>query len=367
MARYKHPPQGRIFFVFLLLSLFGSLISGCTTPENIGEADYLPLDTEEWQISTPGEQGINPHLIESFYADAAEMETLYGLLVIKDGALIAEKYFNGGSIDRRQDLASVTKSFTSALLGVALRDCDLESLDQKMVEFFPEYKDQLEDPRKMEITLENMVQMRSGYPWEEFTPPYLDQLFKSPRWIGHIVDFPLTSDPGTQFGYSNLTAHLTGVVVAKSCGQSLYSLAEDFIIEPIGGEMGTWPYDPSGFNYGSGALALTARDAARFGLLYLNGGRFQDEQIIPSEWVEASLARYSTGIYGDGLGGYLKDLGYGYFWWSASVGKHDFNYAWGHGGNLIVLLHDLNMVIVITADILPGMPGEESWKREGAC
>jgi CubicO group peptidase (beta-lactamase class C family) len=366
MSANTYPNQRRLILASLIFLLSFIIASGCSPQSSEGEVEYAPLDNGEWMISSPEEVGLNPRLLERFFEDAAEMETLYGLLVVKDGSLIAEQYFNGGSIDRRQDLASVTKSFTSALMGIAFRECDLEGIDQKMIEFFPEYADQLEDPRKSEITLENMLKMRSGYPWEEFTPPYMNQLFRSPRWIGHIVDFPLTSDPGTQFGYSNLTAHLTGVVVAKSCGQSLYILAEDYLMEPIDGEMGAWTYDPSGFNYGSGALALTARDAARFGLLYLNGGRFQDEQIIPSEWVEASLARYSTGIYGDGLGGYLKDLGYGYFWWSASVGKHDFNYAWGHGGNLIVLVHDLDMVIVTTADILPGMHGEESWKREGA-
>jgi len=352
----------RYSILFLLLVL----LAGCVPFSRGGEVEYSPQVREDWPVSTPEEQGLNPRQLTRLYQDAEKLDTLYGLLVIKNGYLVAEKYFNGSSINDRVDLASTTKSFTSALAGIALERGCLGDLEVRMVEFFPEYADQLEDSRKKEITLEQMLQMRSGYPWEEFTPPYLDQLFSSPRWIPHLVDFPLTSDSGTQFGYSNLTAHLTGVVISKACDQSLFSMAKEFIFEPIEGRIGTWLSDPGGYNYGSGALALTARDAARFGLLYLNGGRYQDRQVIPASWVEDSLQRYSTGIYGEGLGGYLKDLGYGYFWWSAKSGKHEFNYTWGHGGNLIVLVHDLDLVIVTTADILPGLSGEDSWEKEGA-
>ena len=328
--------------------------------------DYTPLERDGWLVSTPEEQGLDAKLVNHLYRDAEELDTLYGLLVIKNGYLVAEKYYKGRSLNSTDPLASVTKSFTSALAGIALEQGCLESLDVKMVDFFPEYAGQLEDPRKEQITLRQMLQMRSGYPWEEFVPPYLDQLFRAPNWIPHLDDFPLTSNPGTEFGYSNLTAHLAGVVVAKACGQSLYTLAEDYLFDPLEGKMGTWPSDPSGYNYGSGALALTARDAARFGLLYLNHGRFQDQQLIPAAYVEASLARYSTGIYGEGLGRYLRDIGYGYFWWSARSGDHEFNFAWGHGGNLIVLVHDLDLIVVTTADNLAGVFGEESWEKESA-
>ena len=349
--------------VFFLASF---LWGGCATISGMGEVDFAPLDRKDWPVSTPEEQGLKPKLVARFYQDAAELDTLYGLLVIKNGNLVAEKYFNGGSIDKRVDLASVTKSFTSALAGIALEEGCLENQDVPMVDYFPEYADRLEDPRKAEITLEQMLPMRSGYPWEEFTEPYFSELFRSGNWTPHILDFPLTSDPGTEFGYSNLTAHLAGIMVAKACGDSLAVMTEEYIMDPIDGKMGTWSYDPNGYNYGSGSLALTARDAARFGLLYLNGGRYKNNQVIPADWVEASLDRYSTGIYGEGLGRHLRDLGYGYFWWSATSGKHEFNYAWGHGGNLIVLVHDLDLVIVTTASILPGLSGEESWKKEGA-
>jgi CubicO group peptidase (beta-lactamase class C family) len=357
--------KSKYLSAFLLICLIGGIVGGCSSGEG-GQPDWAPAVREDWPVSTPREQGLNPVLVNQLYQDASELDTLYGLLLVKNGHLVAEEYFNGGEIDARTDLASVTKSFTSALMGIALEECYLDGVDQRMIEFFPAYKDKLDDPRKAEITIEQMLQMRSGYPWEEFTYPYLNTLFSSPDWLPFLVEFPLTSDPGTQFAYSNLTAHLTGVIVAKSCATGLAVLVEDYILGPIDAQMGTWAYDPNGFNYGSGSLALTARDAARFGRLYLENGVYQGWQVIPRGWVEKSLARYSTGIYNNRLGKYLVKVGYGYFWWSAKAGKHEFNYAWGHGGNLIVLVHDLDLVIVTTADTLPGLSGDESWEKEGA-
>jgi len=345
-----------------LAVLLPILLAGC----GMRSVDYTPIEREDFAVSNPEEQGLAPKLLDRFYKNAAELDTIYSLLVIKNSHLIAESYFNGGEMDKRADLASVTKSYTSALAGLALEQGCLPSLDLKLIDYFPEYKDQITDPRKLEITIEDLLKMRSGYPWEEFNPPYMSQLFSSPDWVPHMVDFPLVYDPGTEFGYSNLGAHLAGVIVARACGTGLLVFAEEYLFEPIDAQMGTWQYDPNNYYFGSGSLALTARNAAKFGLLYLNGGNYQDDQILPASWVEDSLNRYSNDIYGEQLGSYFKHLGYGYFWWSAEVGDHHFNYAWGHGGNLIVILPDLDMVIVTTASTLPGLEGEESWKKEGA-
>ena len=117
---------------------------------------------------------------------------------------------------------------------------------------------------------------------------------------------------------------------------------------------------------GGGDISFTARDVAKFGLLYLNDGVYEGKQIVPADWVRESLQTYSTGLYGDRLGSYFRDIGYGYLWWSARAGRHHFNYAWGHGGNLIILLDELDMVIVTTANPLHGVWVEEAWEKEGA-
>jgi CubicO group peptidase (beta-lactamase class C family) len=364
---FRSEGRQRFLLFFTTAMCILSLLVGCGPRTESPQAlDYTPLRRDDWKVSTPAEQGLDPELVAELYRNAAELDTLYGLLVIRNGYLIAEGYFNFASIARKVALASVTKSYTSALVGIALHQGFLSSVDQKMIDFFPEFAAQVTDPRKEQITIRQMLKMRSGYPWEEFTPPYLDMLVSNSNWLPRIVDFPLTSDPGTAFGYSNLTAHLLAVIVARACDTDLLTYGQQNLFSPIDARVGAWPRDANHYFYGSGDISFSARDTAKFGLLYLNHGEYEGQQVVPADWVSESLQTYSQHLYSDKLGRYFRDIGYGYLWWSARAGVHPFNYAWGHGGNLIILLHDLNMVIVTTANPLHGVWGQEAWEKEGA-
>jgi CubicO group peptidase (beta-lactamase class C family) len=319
----------------LILSILTSLcLAGCgPLAARSAAVDYAPLPEKDWKVSTPEEQGLDPRLLDKLYAEAAELETLYGLLVIKNGTLIAEGYFNEGSIDQVSGRTSSTKSFTSALVGIALDRGCLQSVDQKMIDFFPEYADEITDPRKEQITIEHLLQMRGGYPDEEMTSNYFEIMFFQDNWefLPHLVDFPLFS--------------------------------------PMNAQVSGWQVDDDGYNWGFGEIYLTARDMAKFGQMVLDGGVYDGQQIITNEWVEASLQRYSENIVRGWLTpryGSFRDRGYGYQWWSSRAGHHYFNYASGHGGNYIILLPDLDMVIVTTADPLHDMWDEDPWKYEGA-
>jgi CubicO group peptidase (beta-lactamase class C family) len=355
-----------------MLILF--LLIGCgPSAEDLAAVDYTPLPGDDWKVSTPAEQGLDPMLVAELYHNAAELETLYGLLVIKNGHLIAEGYFNKGAVEEKGDRMSATKSFISALVGIALQKGCLSSVDQKMMDFFPELAGQINDPRKARITIRHLLQMRGGYPWEGRTPPYFDLLFlrNNWHWLPHLVDFPLTSDPGTEFAYSNLTSHLLGVVVARACDTDLQSYIQENLLTPINAKLGNWHRAADGYNFGALGIFITARDMAKFGSLYLNGGQYEGKQVVSADWVRASLQRYSedinfTGWISSKLGHYFRDIGYGYQWWSARVGDHHFDFAWGHGGQLIVLLGELDMIIVTTADPLYELPEEKGWKYEGA-
>ena len=162
--------------------------------EDLEAVDYAPLAGGDWEVSTPQAQGLDPARVARFYRDAAELETLYGLLIVKNGYLIAEKYFNAGSIGQVSSRQSMTKSLTSALVGFALEQGCLSSVDQKMMEFFPELVDQIQDPRKMQITIRQMLQMRAGYPWEESSPETFELLATGFR-PSNLVDVPLVRDP----------------------------------------------------------------------------------------------------------------------------------------------------------------------------
>jgi len=338
--------------------------------EDLAAVDYKPFPRDDWPVSTPVAQGLDPMLVAELYLDAGKMETLYSLLVIKHGYLIAEGYFNEGSVDQKARLQSVTKSYTSALVGIALDQGLLSSVDQKMLDFFPEVTGQITDFRKTQITIRNLLQMRAGYPWEE-TDPVLWKGLLSGHYLPMIEKVSLVADPGTEFHYSNLSSNWLGIIVSRACGTTLKAFAQERLFRPIGAEVGDWGTDWDGHNNGSGDLHCTARDAARFGLLYLNDGEYNGNQVVPSVWIRESLRNYSEditsgGIQSGSVGRYFCDIGYGYQWWSARVGNQHFNFAWGHGGQLIILLDDLEMIIVVTADPFYLVHNSEAWKHEQA-
>jgi CubicO group peptidase (beta-lactamase class C family) len=340
-------------------------------PEELESVDYTPLLGGDWPVSTPATEGLDPSLVGALYLEAAALPTLYSVLVIKDGSLIAEGYFNEGAVDQLSGRQSVTKSYTSALVGLALDQGYLSSVDQKMLDFFPELTGQMSDPRKEQITIRHLLQMRAGYPDDELRLEYLDSLFFTDNWhwIPHIENFPLLNDPGAGFNYSNLTSHLIAIITARAVGTDLRSYGQEHLFSPIEAEVGNWSSDADGYNFGCFEISFTARDMAKFGLLYLNGGTHEGKQIISADWVRESLEQYSKEIdrSGEGssrLGRYFNDVGYGYQWWSATVGDLHFDYAAGHGGQLIVLLDDLDMIIVTTADPLYDYPAAEGWRWE---
>jgi len=142
------------------------------------------------------------------------------------------------------------------------------------------------------------------------------------------------------------------------------SFAQANLFGPLGVEPGEWIQDWEGYYNGHADLHMTARDMAKFGLLYLNEGQYKGEQIIPEEWVHDSLQIYSENAWTFRVGRNWLDNGYGYQWWSVRAGDHRYNLAWGHGGQQIAVVDDLDMVIVVTADPLFGQHGDTPWKRE---
>ena len=372
----KNPTKRRqdSLLLFTCVILVLSMLAGCgPSTEELDAVDYTPLKGDDWEVSSPAEQGLDPMLVAELYHNAAELETLYGLLVIKDGHLIAEGYFNEGAVVRKNQLQSVTKSYASALVGIALDQGCLANVNQKMMDFFPEFAGQISDPRKQQITIRDMLQMRSGYAWEE-TDPALWEALLSGDYLPQIVHFPLVSDPGTDFNYSGITSHLLGVIVARACDTDLKSYAQEHLFSPIDSELGDdWIQDRDGYYIGLAGMHVTARDMAKFGLLYLNRGEYEGKQVLSTDWVRDSLQRYTEGLNISGWFpgitsrfGYFRDLGYGYQWWSARAGDRQFNYASGHGGQHIILLDELDMIIVTTADPFWQQHDDESWKHESA-
>jgi len=355
-----------IFLSFTSALLILPFLVGCgPSAADLATVDYTPRSGGDWEISTPEEQGLDSNLVARLYYEASQLETVYSLLVFKNGYLIAEDYFNIGSPEQQLNIHSVTKSINSALVGIALEQGYLSSLDQKMMEFFPELNDRIKDPRKKQITVRQMLQMRAGYPWEESTRELFDLLYSGFR-ASTLGDVPLVRDPGTDFEYSNLTTHLLGIIVARASGTDLRSFAQEHLFSPLGIEPGFWQTDWETNYLGFSDIHLAAGDLAKFGLMYLNDGKYNGKQIVPAAWVHDSLQIYSENAWKYRVGRNWQDNGYGYQWWSIRAGDHRYNLAWGHGGEQIALLDDLDMVIVLTVDPLHGKHGGGPWKKEKA-
>ena len=360
----------RSFFLFVSAILILSMLVGCgPSAADLAAVDYAPEPGLDWEVSTPEEEGLDPDLVAKMYYDASNLDTIYSLLVVKNGKLIAEGYFNEGSIDQKYNMQSAGKSYLSALVGLAFDQGCLTDLDQPFLDYFPEYADQIEDPRKKEITIRHLLQMRSGYPWEE-SDRKTWETFIAGYFLDLMVDLPLTNDPGTEFHYSNLSPHYLGVIVDRACGIPLRTFAEEHLFSPLGAELGEWYTTASDDRYpmGSGTQHTTARDAAKFGLLYLNDGVFDGKRVISSDWVKDSFTRYTkyptTDYTSLRIGPNWDQAGYGYQWWAIESGEYIYYAALGHGGQIIAVLEELDMVVVATADPFFLVHNDKAWKYE---
>ena len=203
--------------------------------------------------------------------------------------------------------------------------------------------------------------MRSGYPSDE-SPEY-SQLIQPGDLLSAIVNYPLVGSPGTGFAYTNVSPHTLGVIVSRACNMAIEDFIEDYLFSPLGVDMDFVFWDP----YGNllPVFSATPRDFAKYGMLYLNGGEFNGIQVVSSEWVDETLQVYSENIHLIDVSPNFSDMGYGYQWWFNESGEHQYFFAAGQGGQMIVLLDDLDMIIVTTADHFQG-DSANSWETTSA-
>lgn len=367
MSTYRTNPSRWRFVALTFLAVLSALLAAAcgSSSANLPPVDYTPSADHGFPVSTPEEEGLDPALLDEVYRQAGGVETIRSLLILKNGKLIGEAYFHGGSPDEDQRVQSVTKSYTSALTGLALQEGCLTSLDQPMMEFFPEYttRARQSDRRKEDITIRHLLQMRAGYPWEESTPELMELLFTGFR-PSNVADVPLVRDPGSGMEYSNLTTHLLGIVIARACDTDLKTFAEENLFGPLDSDTDNWIQDWEGYYLGFADMWLSPVELARFGQMYLDGGQFNGQQILPAEWIDESLEVYSTDAWPYRIGRNVSDMSYGYQWWQARAGDQHYNFAWGHGGQQVALVRDHDMVIVVTADPLYAQHGDEPWQKE---
>jgi CubicO group peptidase (beta-lactamase class C family) len=262
------------------------------------------------------------------------------LLTVRNGYIVSEAYFLNSDKTDAASVQSVTKSILSSLIGVALSQGILDSLNQSMMGLFPEYTQPGMDPRKQQITLAHLLTMTAGYDKDRNVA---SQFGVGGNWVRTAIDLPLVSDPGEAFHYNGFAVHLLSAIITKVSGSTTLEYGKTWLFEKTGITVDEWIQDPQGIYYGGGGIFITAREMARFGLVYLNGGELWGRQILPSNWVQESLS-----VHWDGFGDYgsLTDIAYGYLWWMGTMGGHSVKLAWGFAGQFILLIPDASMIVV---------------------
>ncbi|GAA4828352.1 hypothetical protein GCM10023310_01390 [Paenibacillus vulneris] len=308
------------------------------------QLDYWP--TEEWRSAAPEELGLDSAALAQMVEEFKD-EQIDGFVLVRNGYLAAEGYNRDWDADQRHPMFSVTKSVTSALIGMAVDQGTLRE-DQTLQELVPEMP---LDPLKSKITIGQLLSMTSGIDWDNRQERSSYEMDHSPDWGRYILERPMAAKPGTMFRYSNGNAHLLSVLAQKSTGIPLSVLAKINIFDPMGITNVSWGQDPQGNLIGAWGLHMTCRDMAKFGLMYLHHGRWENYQIVSGEWVEASVLQQAAEMYDDGTEG-----GFGYLWWLKAIvvpGEtpvhHDVFYAAGSGGQRIFVVPDMEMIMAITA------------------
>ena len=218
---------------------------------------------------------------------AEEITYLKSLLISQNGKLIVEKYANGGASDQLHDIRSASKSILSAIVGIALKDGHIAGLDQKIIDFFPEYISDDIDPRIHDLSIRHLITMKSGFKIVESSKIYA-QLYASSDWVSHILHSPFEEQPGKKFNYHSLNTHLLSAALSKATGMSTLAYAQSALFEPLGITDIKWNQDPKGYHIGGWGLYLNARDMLKFGTLYLNEGLLDGISIVPADWIKWS-------------------------------------------------------------------------------
>ena len=261
-----------------------------------------------------------------------------------NGELVLERYFNGTNARQLANVKSVSKSVISALIGIAIAQGHIENVNQPIGDFLGTRLSSEANAAKRQITIEHLLTMQSGL--ETTSNRNYGAWVLSSDWVGYALRQPMELPPGIQMEYSTGNTHLLSAILTTATGKSTLQFAREALSTSLGFRMAPWPQDPQGIYFGGNDMEMTPSQMLAFGELYLNGGRANGQQIIPSDWVEASLrprteSEREPGRY------------YGYGWWIRNTAGFETPYAWGYGGQFIILVPPLSMVIVATSDSTP--------------
>ena len=297
-----------------------------------------------------------------------EKNRTQAFIVIQDDAILYEKYFNGASRDSIVTSFSTAKSFTSALIGIAISEGHIHSVDDPITVYLPELAKR--DPAFANITIRNLLMMSSGIKYAEF--PFVNgdnaktYYYPNLRQLS-LEDTRIVALPGEKFLYNNYHPLLLGMIIERATGTSVANYLQEKIWKPIGMEYpGSWSLDENGFEKMESGINARAIDFAKFGRLFLYNGNWNGVQVIPAEWVAESTQAdtsvdyanyyYDDFIFANGQG-YYK-----YMWWGIQRDEQNYDFmALGNHGQFIYISPQKNLIILRFGETYGEITGADGW------
>jgi CubicO group peptidase (beta-lactamase class C family) len=332
----------------LVLSLLACLAvasgSACWGGQPVSDAEpAAPWPTEGWATATPEEQGMDADLLADMLAEIGEQDhAIDSVSVVRHGYMVLDATIHPFQPDWKHPIHSCTKSIVSALIGIAIEQGHLEGVDVPVLQLFPDRTAANLDANKEAMTLEHLLTMTSGWECRDsylYRWRGLEEMAQTDDWVQFMLDLPMADKPGTHFEYCNGVSFLLSAIVQETTGQTALEFAQERLFGPLGITEVDWPSNPQGISVGWGQIRMKPHDMAKIGYLYLHGGLWDGEQIVPAEWVQVSTREHTPATLQDG---------YGYQWWVDDSGYY---MALGYAGQLIFVIPDRDMVVVFTSDL----------------
>lgn len=283
---------------------------------------------------------------------ASEIPSVRSLLIWQRDSLLAEEYFRGRTPGSAMNIKSASKSIISLLVGIAVDEGFLESVDQPIAEWFPEYFERDPDSLKRTITIEDLLTMRAGL--ETTSSRNYGRWVLSDNWVEFALSQPIDEEPGGRMVYSTGSSHLLSVILTKATGMTTRAFAQRYLFNPLDITPGGWDRDPQGYYMGGNNLALRSSDLLKIGQMVLAEGRYGGQQIVSASWLEDSFRTYTRSNY--------NPYDYGYMWWKRPLEGYEVRFAWGHGGQYIFIFPALDAVAVVTSTV--GTGGSRRYRRD---
>ncbi len=276
--------------------------------------------------------------LDAITTPMADIGPINSLLVSQHGELVAEKYYGRMNAGRGNNIKSASKSLLSILIGIAIDKGYLEGVDQPIGEFFPDYFESNPDSIKASITIEDLLTMRSGL--ASTSRSNYGRWVSSNNWIYYKLNQPLRGVPGEDRIYSTGNTHLLAVILTRATGLNTLQFANRYLFDPMDIQITGWDRDPQGYFLGGNNMAMRPRDMIKIGQLMMDVGVYNGEQLVPKEWIIRSIEPVTGRIPG------IEN--YGYLWFRRMVGDVHMIYAFGNGGQYIMILPELEAVLTVT-------------------